>query len=110
MLFVKDQILQSQSTNSGDNTTIIEQLQLIMADSSAIVQADFPADPDDFANDPRISWSRLDNKHILETEGGAEYEWDTALRRWVAVVSRRNLCNVSRTMISYVNKNICDLT
>lgn len=52
-----------------------------------VSQSSFPTDPADFANDERISWSRLDNKHILETEQGAEYEWDEALRRWVAVVS-----------------------
>lgn len=51
-----------------------------------VSQSTFPTDPADFANDERISWSRLDNKHILETEQGAEYEWDEALRRWVPVV------------------------
>lgn len=62
-----------------------------MASSEASLRAEsqstFPTDPTEFANDERISWSRLDNKHILETEQGAEYEWDEALRRWVPVVS-----------------------
>ena len=50
-------------------------------------QSDFPIDPAEFDGDERISWSKLDNKHILESEQGTEYEWDTALRRWVPVVS-----------------------
>lgn len=54
-------------------------------------QSSFPTDPANFADDERISWSRLDNKHILETEQGAEYEWDEALKRWVAVVSALSL-------------------
>ncbi|KAH8697340.1 nuclear mRNA splicing factor-associated protein [Talaromyces proteolyticus] len=46
----------------------------------------FPQDPSEFDNDPRISFSRLDNKFILETEDGQEFEYDTALKRWVQAV------------------------
>ncbi|KAL1862157.1 hypothetical protein Plec18170_000981 [Paecilomyces lecythidis] len=48
--------------------------------------ADFPRDPEDFDSDPRISFSKLDNKFILETEDGQEFEYDTALKRWVQTV------------------------
>lgn len=48
--------------------------------------AGFPTDPEDFDSDPRISFSKLDNKFILETEDGQEYEYDTALKRWVQTV------------------------
>jgi hypothetical protein len=43
----------------------------------------FPQDPAEFDSDPRISWSRLDEKFILETEEGQEYEYDSGLKRWV---------------------------
>ena len=47
----------------------------------------FPLSPSSFDQDPRISYSRREQRHILETEDGREYEWDTALRRWIPVVS-----------------------
>jgi HIV Tat-specific factor 1 len=46
----------------------------------------FPRDPSEFDSDPRISFSKLDNKFILETEDGQEFEFDSALKRWVPVV------------------------
>ncbi|PCG89408.1 Nucleotide-binding, alpha-beta plait [Penicillium occitanis (nom. inval.)] len=46
----------------------------------------FPTDPADFDSDPRISFSKLDNKFILETEDGQEYEYDSALKRWVQTI------------------------
>lgn len=63
----------------------------IMADDRPNVQpagpSDFPTDVSQFDSDDRISWSKLENKFILESEKGTEYGWDTALRRWVPVVS-----------------------
>lgn len=46
----------------------------------------FPTAVEDFQNDTRISWSRSDQKWVLEFED-QEYEFDTALKRWVPVVS-----------------------
>ncbi|EER27980.1 hypothetical protein D8B26_005893 [Coccidioides posadasii str. Silveira] len=43
----------------------------------------FPTDPSQFDSDPRISFSKLDNKFILETEDGEEYSYDTVLKRWI---------------------------
>lgn len=50
---------------------------------------DFPQSPSAFDADDRISWSKIDEKFILESEHGTEYGWDTALRRWVPHVSQR---------------------
>lgn len=61
-------------------------------------QSDFPAEPSSFAEDERISWSKLDSKYVLETEQGGEYEWDDALRRWVAVVSTRVPVPLTRSL------------
>ena len=46
----------------------------------------FPQDPSEFDADPRISFSKLDNKFILETDEGQEYEYDDALKRWIPSV------------------------
>lgn len=62
-----------------------------MAEPDASVN-NFPQDPSDFDSDPRISFSKLDDKYILETEDGNEFEWDTALKRWIQTV-RRVLCS-----------------
>ncbi|MCJ1273653.1 hypothetical protein MMC21_001446 [Puttea exsequens] len=46
----------------------------------------FPQNPEEFDADPRVSWSKLDSKFILETEDGQEYEFDDGLKRWVPVL------------------------
>jgi HIV Tat-specific factor 1 len=46
----------------------------------------FPQSPSEFDADPRIAFSKVDDKFLLETEEGAEFEWDGALRRWIPVV------------------------
>ncbi|EAW07743.1 U2 snRNP complex subunit CUS2 [Aspergillus clavatus NRRL 1] len=46
----------------------------------------FPQDPAEFDSDPRISFSKLDNKFILETEDGQEYVYDSVLKRWIPTV------------------------
>ena len=46
----------------------------------------FPQSPSEFDADPRISFLKVDEKFLLETEEGAEFEWDGALRRWIPVV------------------------
>ncbi|KAL9604459.1 MAG: hypothetical protein Q9219_000424 [cf. Caloplaca sp. 3 TL-2023] len=53
------------------------------ADPSEPSRSSFPTNPEDFDADERISFSKLDNKFILETEDGQEYEFDDALKRWV---------------------------
>ncbi|KAL4775004.1 hypothetical protein BDW60DRAFT_180963 [Aspergillus nidulans var. acristatus] len=48
--------------------------------------SNFPQDPSDFDSDPRISFSKLDNKFILETDDGQEYSYDTILKRWIPTI------------------------
>jgi hypothetical protein len=55
------------------------------------VRSGFPQSPSDFDDDPRISFSKLDEKYLLETDEGNEFEWDSALRRWVPVVGIKSL-------------------
>jgi len=46
----------------------------------------FPKEPEEFDADPRVSFSKISNKFILEADDGQEYEYDDALKRWVPVV------------------------
>ncbi|KAL4950753.1 hypothetical protein BDW69DRAFT_201950 [Aspergillus filifer] len=48
--------------------------------------SNFPQDPSDFDSDPRISFSKLDDKFILETDDGQEYSFDNILKRWIPTV------------------------
>ena len=49
-------------------------------------RSSFPQNPEDFDADDRISFSKLNNKFILETEDGQEFEFDDVLKRWVPAV------------------------
>ena len=63
----------------------------------------FPQNPEDFDADPRISFSKLDSKFILEADDGQEFEFDDALKRWIpAVRPPPTRPRVSPPGISYV--------
>lgn len=49
-------------------------------------RSSFPQTPEEFDSDPRVSFSKLDNKFILEVDDEHEYEYDDALKRWIPVV------------------------
>lgn len=49
----------------------------------------FPQSPSQFDSDPRISFSKLEDKWILETDEGTEYEYVHGLKRWVTVVGTK---------------------
>jgi HIV Tat-specific factor 1 len=51
----------------------------------------FPTDPRKFDSDERISFSRLDNKHIGVLDDGSEVEWDVQLKRWIPTVDEEVL-------------------
>lgn len=46
----------------------------------------FPKTPEDFETDPRVSYSKLDNKYILENDDGTEWEFDESLQKWIPSV------------------------
>ena len=46
----------------------------------------FPTNPDEFDQDERISYSKLDNKYIAVQGDGTEYEFDDGLRRWIPMI------------------------
>ncbi|KAL8968270.1 MAG: hypothetical protein Q9183_002540 [Haloplaca sp. 2 TL-2023] len=53
------------------------------SEPSEAPRSSFPTNPEDFDADDRISFSKLDNKFILEADDGQEFEYDDALKRWV---------------------------
>lgn len=65
----------------------------------------FPQSPEDFDADPRISFSKLDGKFILEADDGQEYEFDDALKRWVLVVCLHSpsLCSKIEGHVAFCN-------
>lgn len=54
--------------------------------SAQPITSTFPQTPEQFDDDPRVSFSRLDQKWLLETDEGTEYEFDAALKRWIPSV------------------------
>jgi len=46
----------------------------------------FPTNPEEFDQDERISFSRLDNKYIAVQDDGTEYEFDEGLKRWIPMI------------------------
>jgi HIV Tat-specific factor 1 len=46
----------------------------------------FPHDEADFANDERISFSKLDNAYILEDDDGTTWQFRPELSRWIQTV------------------------
>lgn len=49
-------------------------------------RAPFPADPDDFDSDPRISYSKENSSYLLEDENGDEWEWLAGPSKWSKTV------------------------
>ncbi|OTA97006.1 hypothetical protein M434DRAFT_392452 [Hypoxylon sp. CO27-5] len=62
-----------------------------MADLQAAPGLSFPTDPQEFDQDERISFSKLDNKYIAVQDDGSEFEWDAQLKRWIPVVDEELL-------------------
>ncbi|KAK3897127.1 putative nuclear mrna splicing factor-associated protein [Staphylotrichum tortipilum] len=46
----------------------------------------FPTNTDEFDQDDRISYSKLDNKYIAVQDDGTEYEFDQELKRWIPMI------------------------
>ena len=46
----------------------------------------FPTNIEEFDQDERISFSKLDNKYIAVQDDGTEYEFDPALKRWLPII------------------------
>lgn len=55
-------------------------------DGLSAARVAFPSDAEDFERDPRVSFSKLDSKWILEEDDGSEWEYDGSLKRWIPSV------------------------
>lgn len=69
-------------------------------------RSSFPTNAEDFDADDRISFSKLDNKFILEADDGQEFEFDNALKRWVPAV-RPHPPTTTTTMDQGVSSSHC---
>ncbi|KAH6650869.1 hypothetical protein F5144DRAFT_608739 [Chaetomium tenue] len=46
----------------------------------------FPTNLEEFDQDERISYSKLDNKYIAVQDDGTEFEFDEGLKRWIPMI------------------------
>ncbi|EAQ93398.1 hypothetical protein CHGG_01633 [Chaetomium globosum CBS 148.51] len=46
----------------------------------------FPTNLEEFDQDERISYSKLDNKYIAVQDDGTEFEFDQGLKRWIPMI------------------------
>ena len=63
----------------------------------------FPTNPEEFDADDRISFSKVSNTFLLETEDGREFQWDNALRRWTESLDDSEL---ARQQEAYVMQGV----
>lgn len=47
----------------------------------------FPSNPDEFDQDDRISYSKVDGTYILVDENDEEWEFNSSAKRWFQPVS-----------------------
>ncbi|OGE56055.1 hypothetical protein PENARI_c003G03163 [Penicillium arizonense] len=59
--------------------------------AGSVPAGSFPTDPSEFDKDPRVSFSKLDNQYILETDDDREFLWDTGIKRWVESIDEELL-------------------
>ncbi|KAJ5771003.1 uncharacterized protein N7511_003054 [Penicillium nucicola] len=59
--------------------------------AGSVPPGSFPTDPSEFDRDPRVSFSKLDNQYILETDDDREFLWDTGIKRWVESIDEELL-------------------
>ncbi|KAB8339096.1 hypothetical protein FH972_022032 [Carpinus fangiana] len=45
--------------------------------------ASFPQEQEDFETDPRVSYSKIEHKWILEESNGSEWAYDESTKRWI---------------------------
>jgi len=55
-------------------------------DAMSAVRVPFPQETEDLEQDPRVSFSRLDNRWILEDDDGSEWEFNEAFKKWIPLV------------------------
>ena len=55
-------------------------------DAPVVERMAFPQAPEDFEADARVSYSKLDNKWILEDDDGSEWEFDDSKGKWIPSV------------------------
>lgn len=76
----------------------------MMAEQPIAEVLTFPTDPAEFENDDRISFSRLDNKHIAVQESdGTEFEFDAQLKRWIPLADEDEEALIQQQQSAYIS-------
>ncbi|KAF1356115.1 hypothetical protein BDV97DRAFT_341042 [Delphinella strobiligena] len=52
-------------------------------DAMSAARVTFPQTEEEFKNDVRVSFDRLNNKWVLEDDDGSEWEWNETISKWV---------------------------
>ncbi|KAF2842394.1 hypothetical protein M501DRAFT_1013738 [Patellaria atrata CBS 101060] len=60
-------------------------------DGMSAARVVFPHSPEDFENDARVSFSKLENKWLLEDDDGSEWEYNEALKKWIPLLDEELL-------------------
>lgn len=56
---------------------------LLLDDALSAARTAFPQTPEDFESDSRVSYSKLEQKWLLEDDDGSEWEFNESLAKWV---------------------------
>lgn len=81
---------------TGSASTIVYHKSATTLAKMAAPSLSFPTNPDDFETDERISFSKLDNKHIAVQDDGTEFEFDAQLKRWIPTYDEEELAAQQR--------------
>lgn len=66
--------------------------------ASSVSRIPFPQAPEDFPRDQRVSFSKLEQKWILEDDDSSEWEYDEARQRWIPLVGLFMTTTLKRSM------------
>ena len=59
-----------------------------VADEVITERVPFPEpESEEFKDDPRVSYSKVDQKWILEDDDGSEWQYDEHQKKWIEMVS-----------------------
>lgn len=64
-------------------TVSVDKVSSDMADTQ---RTPFPKEEEEFKNDPRIYFDKVENLYVLAEENGKEYEWNSKYSSWVEKV------------------------
>ncbi|KAJ9663803.1 hypothetical protein H2201_005524 [Coniosporium apollinis] len=71
------------NTTETEPEALCNNNDLLLDDALSAARTAFPQTPEDFESDSRVSYSKLEQKWLLEDDDGSEWEFNEALAKWV---------------------------